>query len=158
MAEIRTNDEVTRDWDWFAVDDSGAIGHFTTAGLRKLPTTVKTDDEAALRLISYFGSEAPKQSEYIVQSQAELDSGTLKDVKDREWYLRSFIGMASAGLFSYDTYTQGSSTDYFLVACPKSPLRIHHLPPEIRQLVMRTRSTHLFAQSPRIAEVETKSW
>jgi hypothetical protein len=49
MTEITTVDEVTRDWDWFAVDASGAVGHFTTAGMRKLPSSVKADNEAALR-------------------------------------------------------------------------------------------------------------
>jgi hypothetical protein len=48
MAEISTDYEVTRDWDWFAVDASGATGHFITAGMRQLSTTAKADDEAAL--------------------------------------------------------------------------------------------------------------
>ena len=158
MSEITTIDEATRDWDWFAVDASGAVGHFTTAGMRQLPSTVKTDNEAALRLIGYFDQDAPKQFDYVVRLQSEIAAGTLKDIGDHDWYLRSFIAMASAGLFSYDTHTEGRTTDYFLVAYPKSPLQVDQLPLEVRDLVQRTRSTCLFSESPHISEVETKSW
>lgn len=158
MTEITTVDEVTRDWDWFAVDASGAVGHFTTAGMRKLPSSVKADNEAALRLIEYFDQEAPKRFGYVLQVQAEIDAGALKDIRDRDWYIRSFVAMASAGLFSYDTNTEGPSTDYFLVAYPKSPLQVDQLPSEVRDLVRRTKSTYLFSKSPHISEAETRLW
>src|SRR5258708_4426895 len=32
--QISDDEEFTRDWDWYAVDQLGAIGHFTTAGFR----------------------------------------------------------------------------------------------------------------------------
>jgi hypothetical protein len=158
MTEITTVDEVTRDWDWFAVDTSGAVGHFTTAGMRKLPSSVKADNEAALRLIEYFDQEAPKRFDYVVQVQAEIDAGALKDIRDHNWYLRSFAAMASAGLFSYDTHTEGRMTDYFLVAYPKSPIRVDQLPSEVRDLVQRTKSTCLFSKSLHISEAETTLW
>jgi hypothetical protein len=158
MTEITTVDEVTRDWDWFAVDASGAVGHFTTAGMRKLPSSVKADNEAALRLIDYFDQDAQKQFDYVVRVQAEIDAGTLKDIRDRNWYLRSFVAMASAGLFSYDTDIEGRTTDYFLVAYPKSPLQVDQLPSEVREMVQRTRSKCLFSESPHISEAETRSW
>jgi hypothetical protein len=157
MTEITTADETTRDWDWFAVDESGAVGHFTTAGMRKLPCSVKADNGAALRLIDYF-DHAPKQFDYVVQVQAEIDAGILKDIRDRNWYLRSFVAMASAGLFSYDTHTEGPTTDYFLVAYPKSPLHVDQLPSEVRELAQRTKSTCLFSKSPHISEAETRPW
>jgi hypothetical protein len=34
-----TEQEAT-DFDWFAVDESGCIGHFTTAGFKLLPKSV----------------------------------------------------------------------------------------------------------------------
>jgi hypothetical protein len=158
MTEITTVDEVTRDWDWFAVDASVAVGHFTTAGMRKLPSSVKADNEAALRLIDYFDQDAQKRFDCVVRVQAEIDAGTLKDIRDRNGYLRSFVAMASAGLFSYDTDTEGRTTDYFLVAYPKSPLQVDQLPSEVRDLVRRTKSTCLFSKSPHISEAETRSW
>ena len=126
--------------------------------MRQLPSSVKADNEAALRLIDYFDQDAPKQIDYVVRVQAEIDAGTLKDIRDRDWYLRSFVAMASAGLFSYNTHTDGRTTDYFLVAYPKSPLQVDQLPSEVRDLVQRTKSTCLFSESPHISEAETKSW
>jgi hypothetical protein len=31
MAEIDRSEEFTRDWDWYACDEEGRIGHFTSA-------------------------------------------------------------------------------------------------------------------------------
>ena len=154
MPQISEVDEFTRDWDWFAVDPSGAIGHFTSAGMRKLPISVKADNEAALRLIEYFAS-APKKSEYVVSDEADLDS---KNVKDRKWYLRSFVAMATVGLFSYNTYVDRRSTEYFLVARPNSPLHVDEVPSEIGELLRRTKSVRLFADSLRFRENETHDW
>ena len=154
MQQISDADEYTRDWDWFAVDATGTIGHFTSAGMRKLPTSVKRDNEAALLLIEYFAS-APKRSEYVVSVEADIDS---KNVKDREWYLRSFVAMAEVGLFSYNTYVDRLSAEYFLVASPKSPLYIDDVPSEVGELLRRTRSVRLFADCSRFSEVETLNW
>jgi hypothetical protein len=154
MPQISDVDEFTRDWDWFAVDPSGAIGHFTSAGRRRLPISVKADNEAALRLIDYFDS-APKKSEYVVTVEAELD---LKNGKNREWYLRSFVAMAAVGLFSYNTYVDRPSTEYFLVARPKSPLRVNDVPLEVGELLRRTHSVRFFADSLCFREDETHNW
>ena len=35
-------EEFTRDWDWYAVDQGGYLGHFTSAGMRALPKSIKT--------------------------------------------------------------------------------------------------------------------
>jgi hypothetical protein len=151
-------EESDRDWDWFAVDPAGAVGHFTTAGMRVLPKTVRQDKEAALHLIDYFFEKAPKSRPHIVRTEAEIDSGGWPDDLARSQYLKDFSTMASAGVFSYDMPTSGRKQDYFLVAYPQSPLHISELPPEIRELVMRTRSPSPFAESPYIAELDTRNW
>ncbi len=153
-AQISDVDEFTRDWDWFAVDPSGAIGHFTSAGMRKLPRTVKADNASALRLIEYFDS-APKKSGYVVSVEGKRES---KTVKDREWYLRSFVAMVAVGLFSYNTYVDRPSSEYFLVARPKLPLHIDAIPSEISMLLRPTRSPRLFAESLSFTEEETLDW
>lgn len=154
--EIDLSEEFTTDWDWFAVDAEGRIGHFTTAGMRSLPRTVKQDKEATLALIDYFG-KAPKSIPYVVRPEAKRDADGWPNDAARSWYLRDFIQMASAGLFSYDTYTDGRS-DYFLVAFPISPLRVDQLPLEIRDLVIRVKSPLAFSKSTYISEVDTRDW
>ena len=47
-------EEFTRDWDWYAVDQDGYLGHFTSAGTRTLPKSVKNDWYAAELVARYF--------------------------------------------------------------------------------------------------------
>jgi hypothetical protein len=158
MNTIDSIEEFDRDWDWFAVDPDGMIGHFTTAGMRPLPKAVKQDRNAAMRLIKYFVEEAPESTPYSVRFEAEKDSGGWRDEAGRQRYLKDYAKMASVGLYSYDTPTSGATTNYFLVASPKHSLKFDQLPPEIRDLVTRTKSPYPFSASPYISAVETETW
>jgi hypothetical protein len=158
MTVIDSTEAATRDWDWFASDPDGAIGHFTTAGIRPLPKTVKQDRDAALRLIKYFFEEAARAVPHKVRPEAERDSGGWRDESVRSRYLKDFVKMASAGLFSYNTPVSGRNTNYFLVAFPEQPLRADQLPPEIRDLVARTKSPYLFAKTAYISDRDTSDW
>jgi hypothetical protein len=157
MPEISLNEQSERDWDWYASDQEGMIGHFATAGCRSLPRSVKQDRDAALRLIHYFDVEAPKSTSYIVRPGAEADEGGWKDDLTREQCLKSFVDMASAGLFSYDTFLVQPDS-YYLVALPDKPIYINQLPEEIRSLVIKIQARVLFAKSIYITEAETLSW
>jgi hypothetical protein len=158
MTVIDPLEERDRDWDWFAVDPEGKIGHFTTAGIRELPKTVKQDKEAALKLIHYFFETAHKAVGYTVRPEVQNDAGGWKDESARNRYLKDFVTMASAGIFSYDTYTSGPNEAYFLVATPAAPLHIDQIPPDIRELVRRTRSPFIFMNSEYIAATDTNNW
>lgn len=158
MTAIDAIEERDRDWDWFAVDPQGKIGHFTTAGIRELPKTVKQDEEAALKLIHYFFETAQKTVAYTVRPEVQNDAGARKDESARNRYLQDFVAMASAGLFSYDTNTSGPNKAYFLVASPADPLHIDRLPTDIRELVRRTRSPFTFMSSEHIAATDTSNW
>jgi hypothetical protein len=157
MTAISVDEQHDRDWDWYAVDHAGMIGHFTTAGIRALPKTVQCDRDATLSLIHYFDVEAPKSSPYVVRAGVETDAGGWKTNSDREQHLSSFVGMAAAGLFSYDTFTYGPDK-YYLVALPSKPLHIDELPQEVSRLLARTRSTLQFQETIYIAEVDTLDW
>lgn len=158
MTEINEMDEFDRDWDWFAVDTDGSIGHFTSAGQQALPKSVKRDRESALRLMEYFLKEAPKSVSYTVHPEAEKRSGGWRNEFERNRYLNSFVNMAATGLFSHDTEMYGRDTGYFLIGVPQHPLLIHELPPEIRDLLTRTQSTCSFGQSPYIPAEDTCNW
>jgi hypothetical protein len=157
MIEINSEEQIDRDWDWYAFDQDGMVGHFATAGRRKLPKTVLQDRDGALRLIQYFDEEAAKRSPYVIRAEAEADAGGWKDELDRARYLRSFVDMGSKGLFSYDTFLSRPD-EYYLVASPGTPLHIDQLPNEIRDMIVRTKSTYLFAKSTYIPEADTLQW
>ncbi len=157
MTTITLNEQLDRDWDWYASDREGMIGHFTTAGMRRLPKTIEQDRDTALRLIHYFDIEAPKSFSYVVRAGVEVDAGGWRDESVRRRYLASFVDMASAGLFSYNTFLSGPGK-YYLVAFPEKPIHIDQLPLEIRDLAIRTQSPYPFAKTTYISEEETREW
>jgi hypothetical protein len=116
MAEIDRSEEFTRDWDWYACDEEGRIGHFTSGGLRALPRSLKQDREAAERIFRYFSEEAPEVSGCSVRAEAEEDAGGWQKPGAREWFLKSFLQMALKNVFSYNTQMlHGSNAQYYLV-------------------------------------------
>jgi hypothetical protein len=156
---IPDDEEFTRDWDWFAVDPLGQIGHFTTAGFRRLPTAVKDDFEGAEACIRYFEGEAQTRSGYFVREDLERLVGSFDGPDQRERYLRSFVNMAQKGLFSFDTKPLTNELgQYLLVARPKIPLNFDELPAQIADLLRRVKSSVPFHISLTIEESVTYGW
>ena len=159
MKEIDTAEEFTRDWDWYASDKEGNIGHFTSAGLRALPRSVKQDRKAAERLTQYFFNEARDLCGYSVRSAAEADAGGWKNPDAGDRFLKSFVEMARKGAFSYNTeMVHGHEARYYLVTKPKRPLRLGDLPPEVAKMVSKIRASLSFGIVEYISEAETLRW
>ena len=154
MAEISLNEERDRDWDWYAVDPQGYIGHFTTAGLRRLPAAVKRSREDALRLIEFFEARAIS-SDFDVHSNAKVQ-GQIASAVNATRFLSSFTEAAARGLYSYDTDMRDA--EYYLVATSRTPLLVSELPSEIQDIVLRVRSNAAFLETPFINEAATLSW
>ena len=155
---IDQQEEFTRDWDRYAVDEDGHVGHFTTAGLRALPKSVRQDREAAESLSRYFFEAAPVNGDFSIRPEAETDCGGWKK-QGRDTYLRDFAFMASKGLFSFNTeVSHAGASRYFLVAAPTSPLRLGDLPSSIQPVLSRTVAPLRFVDSAYIVSTETESW
>ena len=154
--QISDEEEFSGDWDWYAVDEYGAIGHFTTAGFRRLPPTIKEDFDGAEKCTRYFFDEARVRTAYSVNDEVNAD-GAFQDDKERRRYLQSFVQTAERGLFSFDTKPLvGADGEYCLVASPRNPLRFEELPAEIAELVSRVRAAYLFSTELRaVSEIET---
>jgi hypothetical protein len=158
MMSISDVDERMIDWDWYACDLRGCIGHFTSAGLRLLPRTVKADRDRAEKLIRFF-TGLDRASAYVVRDGVEADAGGWESSARREQYLKSFVATGSRGLFSYDTQMLHSrSASYYLVVRPERPLTIDELPLEVQSLIQITRMPLVFADSPYITEATTLDW
>lgn len=156
MTEIETDEELSLDWDWFACDENGHIGHFTTAGFRSLPSSVKNDREAVIELTKHL-LERNETSKFSLS--ATIEAGRFKDKAAQERYLRSFVAAARRGLFSYDTeLIRGRAAEYYLVARPDTPLTIGELPADIRTLLTKTQATVSFHNTQRITEAQTLPW
>jgi hypothetical protein len=107
------------EYDWFAVDQDGHIGHFSSAGYGAIPLAVFDHADAQEQLFAYF-------QEQPIQTEAELmiaPGGTLD----------AWLAMARQGVFSYDfKHWDGP---YQLIARPVRPTFISALPSHIQQIV-----------------------
>jgi len=132
--EISIEKQLETDFDWFCVDDEAQIAHFTTAGFKRLPSSVAESIGNQATLLNYFEQELAVSSKYAID--AELTQ-QVKDPPSR--YLKSFTSMASRGLYSFDIETYVSTTtSYFRVAVPTIPMSADELPRPIRQILQKT--------------------
>jgi hypothetical protein len=155
---IGNEEEFTRDWDWYAVDQDGHIGHFTSAGMRTLPESVKNDRETTEVIAQYFFEEAPILGGWSVRAEAERDCGGWEK-QGFERYVKDFAFMATKGLFSFDTdLVHGEEGRYYLVAIPERPLHVNDLPVKIKTLMSRTAALLRLSNCPYIAGQITKPW
>lgn len=156
MRQIPYDEETTRDWDWFAVDPEGFIGHFTTAGFRRLPESVRADWDRAEELIQFFEA-TPELGQCEVRPEFWGWEKALRAGAARERYFRCFKEMARRGLYSYDTVLRAPG-DYFGVAIPNVPLAIAMLPEDIQRRISKTRATIRFRDAVVVPEAITHDW
>jgi hypothetical protein len=118
------------EFDWFAVDADGHVGHFSTAGYGPIPKSV----------LRHYG-QIKKLNEHLLalpvngEAQGHLP-GTIDD----------WLEMARRGLFSYDW--QHWKGPYRRAATPSSPLTVDHLPTALQAAVKVVHLTGVrFAES-----------
>ncbi|WP_446743845.1 hypothetical protein [Silvibacterium acidisoli] len=136
---ISEQDQISTDFDWFAVDLSGYIGHFATAGFKNLPASVASSAKDLELITTYFRTSAPMIGPAAISSGIGQFVPGLGIKVDERRYTQSFRFMAERGLFSFDieTYPQ-SGTVYFLVAAPTVPVHLRELPDFIQAILCRT--------------------
>ena len=129
---ISDDEQNYKDLDWYCVDSEGRVGHFTSAGFKRIPPSVAESAEG-LNLLHEFFSTLP-----AAPNAHELDEH-LSPQQRSERYLHSFVEMADKGLFSFDIETYPTpKTCYFRVAIPKQPLLFAELPARVREVLGRT--------------------
>ena len=156
---IDEQEEFARDWDWYAVDQDGRIGHFTSAGMRLLPKSVKQDRETTELIARYFFEQAPVVGKWTVRPEAEADGGGWKK-QGFDRFVRDFALMASKGLFSFDTdpLFRTEKGRYYLVAVPERFLLVNELPQDIGRRLSRICVPLRFTECPYIQESITAAW
>ncbi|WP_392553165.1 hypothetical protein RHO14_04680 [Orbus wheelerorum] len=117
------------DLDWFATFNKSELSHFTSGGSIAVPEKIKESIENYEMLYDYFLNL--KQKSHIEIMEENLPHFLNQDKKEQ--YLRSYIDIASKGLFSYDINL--TDNRYFLVAKPHSPLLFADIPEHIQKLV-----------------------
>jgi hypothetical protein len=110
------------EFDWFAVDAAGHIGHFSTAGFGPVPLPV------LVRL------DAPKLDELWSLGEGMLRLPVVGEATGHlPGRIDDWLGMARRGLFSYDW--QHWSGPYQRAATPSVPVRVTALPAHLSEVV-----------------------
>jgi hypothetical protein len=155
LTEIDEDEQYERDFDWFCVDEAGEIGHFTTAGFKRLPRSVEHSAEDRDVLEEFCERQLKGGRRYRVDADLPPEIMTPKSGLER--YLRNFVAMADKGLYSFDIESYLSpKSHYFRVAVPLRPLQIEELPRHIQNILGRTQlRRRLLKDSARIIYEDT---
>lgn len=155
FAAISELEEEASDYDWFAVDREGRVGHFTTGGFGVLPRSVaaSSDDHKAITEffrslpVSSEASLAPKAQEAAKNPKLRRTwTGPMSASTAATHCFEDFVQMASREVFSFDhSYGLDCSMRrmrpcpvYYLIARPSNPLHVATLPLDIRTVLNRT--------------------
>lgn len=127
------------DIDWFALDQQDNVLHFASGG-GGVPKTIK-EGAADNEYLRSFLIGLPKLNDGIKLSQDLSKFVAFKSEESRNAYLNDFLLMASVGLFSFDKSFLGQPSDnrYHLVCIPAKRLSFESLPPDVRNILKRTR-------------------
>jgi hypothetical protein len=125
------------EFDWFAVDGHGRIGHFATAGYGPVPVAVLMRLEEVRDL-----NERIRGLPVVGEATGHLP-GRIKD----------WLEMARRGLFAYDwKHWHGP---YQRAATPNRPIRLMDFPAELREVVQAVRWPDVsFAESSSVRPEE----
>jgi hypothetical protein len=158
---ISQSEQEQSDFDWFAVDEDGHVGHFTTAGFKHLPASVAKDAEDLQFVTKYFTTQAPIRCGHAIDDCSLAQKvHDWKGIENESRYLSGFISIADKGLFSYDidTYVV-PDLSYFRVASPLCPVNVRELPADVQRVVQRTKlHGFCFLNCALIAYDSTLAW
>jgi hypothetical protein len=154
-------DEEVNDYDWFAVDSEGQVGHFTTGGMGKLPRAVAASSDDLRLITGFFRSTlspstearlAPKAREAANNANWRKGWTRPMDAKAALGHcFQDFMQMASRGLYSFDhSYALDCNSPrtrpcplYYRIAIPTKPLHAIDLPMNVQTILNR----FVFAES-----------
>ena len=119
MSRIEAWECFTLDVEWYAVDRSGNIAVFLSAGNGNLPEFVCADYDKTESLAAYFDT-LPKNTESILHFQSTEKAEQLA------------IDFSDKGLHYFDA---DLNHFYTKLSSPKKPLTFGMLPPHIKQLL-----------------------
>ena len=119
MSRIEKWECFTLDVEWYAVDRSGNIAVFLSAGNGNLPEFVCADYDKTESLAAYFDT-LPKNTESILHFQSTEKAEQLA------------IDFSDKGLHYFDA---DLNHFYTKLSSPKKPLTFGMLPPHIKQLL-----------------------
>jgi hypothetical protein len=96
MAISMIDEEVT-DYDWFAVDKDGRVGHFTTGGIGTLPRVVADSSDNLNFIVDFVRTTLPFSTEARLAPRA-LNAANNMNAAAVARRFNDFVQMARRGL------------------------------------------------------------
>jgi hypothetical protein len=139
-------DEEVTDYDWFAVDKGGRIGHFTTGGIGTLPRSVVASSSDLRDVTDFFRTTLPTSTQAHLAPKAQEAAEAMEREAVVKRRFRDFVMMAGRGLYSFDhSYALDCPNLrvrprplYYRIAIPVRPVYLSDLPAEIQAILVRT--------------------
>jgi hypothetical protein len=152
-------DEEVTDYDWFAVDKEGRIGHFTTGGIGTLPRSVAASSGDLRYVTEFFRRTPPSLTQAHLAPKAQEAAEKMESEAVVERRFRDFVMMARHGLYSFDhSYAIDRPNPrirpcplYYLIAIPARSIHLSGLPDEVQAILVRTTLADVvFSQSEEV--------
>ncbi|WP_425614522.1 hypothetical protein NA78x_004392 [Anatilimnocola sp. NA78] len=135
---IADEEEEFQDFEWFAIDSTGAVAFFTSGGRGFLPQSVKMSRTELEKICRYFNSIAAEITSFEGPFLARLGLESRADMF-RPGYERVHGGMSKKGLYSFDCHRTGNiPCPYSLLTKPIVELRVEQLPRDISKIISNT--------------------
>ena len=138
-------DEEVADYDWFAVDKEGRVGHFTTGGVGTLPRTVAASSDDLHVITEFFRNTLPSSTEARLAPNAQAAANSMDSEAAVGRRFQDFVQMASRGLYSFDhayaldcpNHRTRPCPLYYRIAIPSNPLHVIDLPMKVQTILNR---------------------
>ena len=132
--EISEIDQEVNDYDWFAIDSQGNIGHFASNG-GILPESIATSAEDLQLLVEYFKLSKVKTGFRLAPTFSYPPD--IKSTEQKENFVSGFTSYSDCGLYSFDRYEPNyrrdlSRQNYIPISQPNKPISVNQLPETIQ--------------------------
>ncbi|WP_223650490.1 hypothetical protein [Hymenobacter psoromatis] len=138
--QITEIDQEVTDYDWFAIDKQGSIGHFSSNG-GILPNSISTSAEDLESVVDYFTSLKERTGHKLAPNFSYPQE--IKGTEQKAKFLSSFANYSDCGLYSFDRIEPNyrrdlEKQDYSAITQPNKPLLITQVPESIQTILNRT--------------------
>lgn len=155
MTKFTSEELTTLDLDWFAIDSTGIVGHFTSSGTIAVPTSVSASKERLEEIYQWMYRRPREVDQHAFCESAKKYSAWLRQGSAEQTfaYYEAYAEWADRGMYSFNIGNKGGwpSTPYFLVAKPMQPLHESEIPEPIWGLLRETRIDISFEETTSIA-------
>ena len=156
--KISKIDQEILDINWFAVDATGCIAHFSSDG-GQLPSSVSESSEDNTMLTSYFEHAPILSSEYHINKNLEL-SEYVKTSEQQARCFKSFADFSMRGLFSFSRNLSNDHkiiihTNYDRITSPALRIHLTDLPNHLQILISKTKYIGFFDKLDQIDITKT---